>query len=943
MNANETNNGPDTNLTKAENVSVNPDHDAPTLIHYIFVFLIYLAVYLFIFRGIVMAWPDLIAGRSVLNSSELVPFFSPGSQLIEQARGLFSELTHGFEFRVRYSILTTWMRYYLILPFSIIFAPLIGGYLTFVVVYRFLHKLLPDIPRRRIFYGTALSTLFIQLILLPAKIIHFYTLILGFDVFLIALVFLLDGLFFQQKNPTQYIVAASLIVLLSPGVHFLILYPLVVVLLCTSAAILLLFARKKSGGKNPDQPSQYYPIRKPMKRLFTALAATLFLTIIPYAFFIKFFVLRGVPSLIDLVPDTFQSIQSSSSSLLHQLTFDLGSVTDNFLIGQYVTKTPRTGKLFYTLIAILPFFITIPSKPRSQHRLRMLLTLLLGPLFVSIWCGLGYTDAQSGFTFHEMLAALFNKLYLIKSPYAEMMGNLIAESIHVLRFPHRFQFIYLAIVSILLPLGIATLRQCLEPISTTFRHKWKFLTTSAFAVIFFFPLLSHWEDRSALLSGNMGGLIRPYNLQNIREIKETLSPLPRDRMIVLPSSDANWTLQDPEGGSYKFIDKFYIYFLDQPSYYYGSTGDALNKYYFFLLMESLYRNDLGWINILRNLHIRYLVVNKELQWESPRTNVFLKQIGRAITYQPKALPGYFKLLKENESFALYEFTDPQAPNAPEVLFDVDWNTFSCLRQDTALSRQWHMRFPGDIPLTDAAHPLTVVTNNAEKTLLDLYGAAHPHLLVRPDPSSFAFNQDHIPSSQYFNTPASMLNILTMNVYNKLKIFFPGPFDTITSSFVGLPNGTTIRFPISVEESSTYELLLRGITTKNRLSFQLDDGEIFSVPLNTSFSSPTQYVASTSVPFGIHKPVDVAGMATEGFSESIPKVFSPIAPTFYYTPLGILSIPKGKHWLFFTKQDSNPLIVEGIILRPIQKTGALPVVPPSIRLITPAQLQSIKND
>ena len=73
-----------------------------------------------VFRDVLTAIPAILRGESVIVGDELVPFFNPESQLFDQARGEFSELTNGFEFRVRYSFLTTWVRHYLVLPFAIL-------------------------------------------------------------------------------------------------------------------------------------------------------------------------------------------------------------------------------------------------------------------------------------------------------------------------------------------------------------------------------------------------------------------------------------------------------------------------------------------------------------------------------------------------------------------------------------------------------------------------------------------------------------------------------------------------------------------------------------------------------------------------------------------------------------------------------------------------------
>ncbi len=60
--------------------------------------------------------PSVLRGDAVIVGDELVPFFNVNSQLLEQAAGEFNQLTQGFEFRVRYSFLTTWLRHYHVLP-----------------------------------------------------------------------------------------------------------------------------------------------------------------------------------------------------------------------------------------------------------------------------------------------------------------------------------------------------------------------------------------------------------------------------------------------------------------------------------------------------------------------------------------------------------------------------------------------------------------------------------------------------------------------------------------------------------------------------------------------------------------------------------------------------------------------------------------------------------
>jgi len=80
----------------------------------------------------------------------------------------------------------------------------------------------------------------------------------------------------------------------------------------------------------------------------------------------------------------------------------------------------------------------------------------------------------------------------------------------------------------------------------------------------------------------------------------------------LPPTESAKRIVDINGVEHKFIDKFHIYYLDLPSYYYGLTGDARNKQEFFLLLRAMYYEQDWWVNIARDNEIRYIVVNKEL-------------------------------------------------------------------------------------------------------------------------------------------------------------------------------------------------------------------------------------------------------------------------------------------------------------------------------------------
>lgn len=898
------------------------DNDCEVKWTIIGIFVLFLCVHLFIFRGVLTQLPELLAGKAVLNTSELVPFFDPSTQFFDQAGGAFSDLTNAYEFRVRYSVLTTWMRYYLILPFAIVLVPFLGAFTLCLVVSRFLKRLLPSIARMNILRATALTTLLIHLILLPAKITHFYTLILGFDIFVISFVLFLRGLLLEPKRPVLFLFASSIIALINPAVHFLVLYPLSVVFFCAGTGILLLV----TGGKSNNRPTVHdmqegrTPPLKLWKRIALALAFTGIFTILPYGLFVKFYVLSGVGNLADMVPDTVASIRESSLSLLHQISFDINSATDNFLRGTYLPATPQYAKLFYFLIALVPLFIPFSRRTQEARRLRPFLILLYVLMLFSMWCSIGYAKIIFFPTFHVMLAALYRQLYLSPGHLAEAGMQIITQVIHVLRFPDRFQFIFFAAMTLLMPMGILILaRECSAYFPQFLRRK-HLLRAVLCAVIFFFPLFAHREYRQALLTGDFGGFLRPYDIRPLREIKEALQPLPQGKTIVFPPSEGPWIGKTEDGQEYRFIDKFFIYYLNSPSYHFGLSGDLESKYWFYLIFQSLSKNEHWWVNLFRNLHIRYLVINKELH--SPlKSALYLQNISQSIAMQPEAMPQFFRKIKENGSFTLYEFTEPQPTEATPLLLDAGWDAFQCsLERSLSLTQRHRLLATNSPQLRKDSSTLDVVPKDRQKVALDLFAREHADAFFRPDQSSFAFIEDHLPSARYFGTVFPMLNLLTASPYNIFQIMLPGPYDTLTTSFVGLIKPTTIRFPVSVPKNGTYEILLRSVSTQHNLALLIDRGPATSITTTVDTSS-YGYIASESAVFGKHSPADTNRISSETLRTLIPRKIMPVSDQFSYLNLGTMDLLEGKHVLFLQKNDGNPLAIEGVLLIPVQKQAA----------------------
>ncbi len=109
---------------------------------------------LVIFRDVLTAIPSVLRGQAVIAGDELVPFFNVHTQLLDQAAGEFNELVNGYEFRVRYAFLTTWLRYYKVLPFAILIVIPSLFWVTYLTVARFMDKVFTSLSSQAIYLAT---------------------------------------------------------------------------------------------------------------------------------------------------------------------------------------------------------------------------------------------------------------------------------------------------------------------------------------------------------------------------------------------------------------------------------------------------------------------------------------------------------------------------------------------------------------------------------------------------------------------------------------------------------------------------------------------------------------------------------------------------------------------------------------------------------------------
>ena len=929
------------------------------------------------FRGVIASIPRVLNGEAVINGDELVPFFNPQSQLFDQAAGKFNQLTNGYEFRVRYAFLTTWVRYYKVLPFAIVLVIPGITYLAYLVTAPFLAKVLIQFKAENVYILTAAPVLMIFLIMTYSKVTHFYTLILGFSLFLVATVLMTDGVIFPQSNPYKPVIISCLVTLFNPAVHYLVLFGLYMAMMVATLLILDAIEIFKNGNwrnvyKWRAWQNGIKTIIKDWRHLFVAvrfwrcIGSFLMLgvfTLAPYGAFVKFYALKGVANLSETVPADYFFIQDASISLEHVLAFDMAGIMDKELTGDYLSKTPRYSNIIYTIMMFLPLFW---KRARNQiyntEPLRAFATVTYTCTIFSIWATLGYSGPSWAPTFHRTIAFISNYANGTQTFAGDLVTQLFATVVQVLRFPHRFELIMFMMACILVSITIIWIYESIGKKITTSNANTSHLRIASFiiskvrktqyqnpqlflgrkakfdnknktrisgqnwklnygfpvlaALVFLMPLLSNYTYTMVFFSGDFDHFLNPYPVGPLKQVKEYLLKLPLGKVVVLPPTETAKTIVDIDGFEHKFIDKFHLYYLDLPSFYYGLTGDSDNKHQFFLLLRAMYYEQGWWINLSRDLKIKYIVINKELVANPVGGQEYLREVEKIMIPEIDKRKDYFRKLFENESYVLYEFTDmPKAKRIP-LYIDTDWSTFiQVLTRHLDLTKYYDLRFPMVVNDLEVYDRMVLLTSDLHDSMLNLYLKNHPTQFFKPNTTIIAFNPNLISSSYYLSPMFRLFQFFSDSKYNRLNMITPGLWGTIQGGFIGVPNPTQFRMDLTLPEDGEYHLFLRGAASMNELILK---SKLYAQP---------QYIVLNSKPSNLNffdkslvfssnrKTLDTTQYTVSDLGKLIPGSVVVINSKYQFFDLGIVSGKKGKNTLYFDKTDSSPLLVEGILALP----------------------------
>lgn len=965
---------------------------------------VYVLVAVVVFREVLLAIPAVLRGESVIVGDELVPFFNVNSQLLEQAAGEFNDLTNGYEFRVRYSFLTTWLRHYQVLPFAILIvipAIVIAAYRAVVWFITDVFRTLSPVT---VALASALPVGLVYAIVMYAKVTHFYTLALGLAMVTISVLLMLHALLFSRRGWVRRVVIASVVTLLNPAVHYLVLF----VVFTAVAGITLLLgelaawiraggprrfagvvaaapagvrtaARRVRTPRRPHRPLRRLRIRlhragrTVLGRGVVAVAIFVVVTLIPYVLFVNFVALRGVENLSETVPGDYYFIRDASVSWLHVLSWDLAGIMDKILYGDYLSKVPRVSNLAYTVLFIVPF--VVPGIRRSllvTRAHRQLFGVLAVVAVFAVWATIGYAEPQWFPSFHRTLAAVTRTLAGTDGPLGGLALDISSSIVQVLRFPHRFQLLLFVLAPLVMSLALSWVVDALltrwmlrrdsasaaAPASTdgatvdggagvaaARRRQRDGMLLRACAVVavgtvFFTPLLSNANYRTVFLSGDFGTFLAPYPLEDLDELKGALLELDEGKTAVLPPTETAKLVTDDDGVDHKFIDKFFIYYLDLPSYYYGLTGDSYNKFEFFLMLRGLYYQQDWWINVARDIDLRYMVVNKKLRDNRGVGAEYLPDVETFIgpAMERQEAMGFVTQRFENDSYVLYELVDRAPDDRPTLLVDSSWSDYLALVWNRLeLTRCYDLEYlpfaePEVIEGAAGDAPALVYAGDSPATALDLWTLQHRESFFTPSPKMFPFDSDIVASSYYLSPMFRAFLMFSTTKWNRTEMITPGVFGTLEGSFVAVPRATRLTIQVSAPEDGRYRVLLRGAATGNAVTVDSSTLDLLrSVELHPTPGAVDFYTKDT-VYTADRVPEDAAGLSITDLETRLDTGMVAVNSRNEYHDLGVIDITAGAHSLRFDKLDDNPLLVEGVVLVPETAYDAL-VEDPSPRIIT----------
>lgn len=753
--------------------------------------------HVFVFRDVIAAIPSVLKGDASIVREELVPFFDFKTQFWGEGT---SALTSSEEVRVNYSFWTAWVRYDKVLPFALVLLNTLSACILF---YAF-HRLGRYVYKKSLFgvIAALLAALLVHSILLYSKIAHFYVLIIGFSMFALSLSLLFEQLFFKLKLSVKNVLGVSALTLFNPAIHYHVIFYVVAVLIIAIHTIFTLIMNRKFFWKYFWRGFRYFGL-------------LVLLSLVPYVIFIFATSGSSISDVSTQIPVNYWMIYYASLALPYIFSLDTAGHIDLIRYGNYLTPIPRFGSM---LVMFLIGSIFMFKRWRSMHIVIkiFIITLFIIMLF-AMWMTIGYSD-NSPYSFHDVLgniALFFANLGGVGAQIASLFGTFI----NILRFPHRFQFIYFYVAGLLFMIVLVWLREVIM-------RKRRMMTASALVIVIaLFPLYANNDYRTALASGDLATFASPYHIpQDLKDIKARLAGQKNTKLFILPTLESGRELEQ-DGKSYSFLDKYLIYYVGKPTFYYGAGANTENKLVSYLIYRAISYNEPWWEDVLADdLGITDILVPVNSK-QRDQGIAYLPGIEGKIKHSLARTTRYAKTVagKDYELFSLKKPRD----SSLSLLIDTQWQTTL-----DHLNRRDVSGYASFFPLQLRSYLTSsggkkIMTDSVERTYYDLYSFAHPTQTAIPNPISLPFNSEYVASSNFTNNTLSLSILYAKDdQYNYLHENVPSLVNLQRPSFVGLTKGnSTLPIKIAAANDGTYRLLLHAASKQTAVDATLDSKSI----------------------------------------------------------------------------------------------------------------------
>lgn len=539
-------------------------------------------------------------------------------------------------------------------------------------------------------------------------------------------------------------------------------------------------------------------------------------SLVPYAAYIFLTTSASMGDVSTQIPVNYWMIYYASLSLPFIFSLDTAGHIDLIRYGNYLAPFPRIGTMAVTILVGAIFMF---KRWKSLHIVEQVFIItMFAVLLLAMWMTIGYTP-NSPYSFHNFLGNVALFFDGLQTLVGSAISAVISTFINILRFPHRFQFIYFYIAGILFTITLFWLREILM-------RRFKLgIASFIIIVIAIFPILGNKDYRTALFSGDLATFAAPYEIPNdLKTIKERLAMQSNTKLFVLPTLESGREIVT-EKKNYSFLDKFLIFYLNQPTLYYGVGANTDNKIHSYLVYRAIAYGEKWWEDILvNNLGVTNILVPKHSKAREQGV-MYMKGIEKKIE-KSLTLSKRFTKTHDGKDYALYTANAPR-DDKKQLLVDMEWDNLSKYLNDED-KKDVSLVFPLQLQkLLRSPQSMQLLTDSPERSFYDLYVATAPRMAVPPQPRSLPFSPEYVASSNFTNNALSLSTLYAKNdQYNYLKENVPSLVSLQRPSFVGLTKGNVeLEVVMAAPKAGSYRLLLHAASKASTIEASLGSTRI----------------------------------------------------------------------------------------------------------------------